>query len=166
MVRSRVASLNFTANSESLPDDTAGAVTSVIIFALPDAIDGASTIALMTWLKVVAGPAAGCAMLPVPTSTVEALMADSHASANLDIPASALGVKVNASSLDSNTALAKVNLYPEGVSAAGLVVIPVIRSAYQLAKVLAQELSSVFGSESKVVCHFDKGSMATTRPRL
>jgi hypothetical protein len=57
--------------------------------------------------------------------------------------------------------LANVNLYPEGVSAAGLVVIPIIRSAYQLAKFLAQELSSVFGRESSVVCHVDKGSIAT-----
>jgi hypothetical protein len=128
MVKSKVASLNFTANSESLPDFTVGALTRVIILALPAAIEEGSITVPDTALKVVAGPDAGCFTLPGPTKTVVALMADSHASANLDIPASALGVKVKASSLDSKTALANVNLNPEAARADGLAAIDAILS--------------------------------------
>ena len=155
-----MASRNFTAKSDSLPDDTAGEEARVMILAFPAAMEDGSTTVVSTVPNIVEGPAAGIFMLPGPTTAVVASMAASQASANLVTPAKALGVGANASSLASNVDFENGKANPTGVMAAGLVVIAAILSAYQLAKFLAHELSFVLGSASKVVCHFDKGSMA------
>jgi len=133
MVKSSVASLNFSGNSESLASVSGGAVASSSSLALPRAIEAGSITVKMTTLNIVAGDG-GTNADPGPIIAVDAKRAASHALANPRIPAAAVGTGAKALSIVEKVATLNVKRNPAGTNTNGSGEIAMILPAYHAEK--------------------------------